>query len=100
MQRGILNHSLADIKRTVIEYCILPLGSEFVHKNSPLIKTVLLYGASGTGKTMLSHAIATETGSIFIDLSPSRILDAVNSSNGSNMDLKQLLLIVFRVRIL
>ena len=46
----------------IAEYCILPLGSEFVHKRAPFIRTVLLYGAKGTGKHLLANAIATETG--------------------------------------
>ena len=59
--KNLLQHSLADVKRSIVEYCLLPLGSELIHKNLPTpIKTVLLYGSSGSGKSMLSHCIANE----------------------------------------
>lgn len=93
----ILTHSLADVKNAVIQYCTFPLASSFVHTNAPLARTVLLYGASGTGKTLLTHAVATETGAVFMELSPARVVSALNSANGTSMDLKQLMLIVFRV---
>ena len=41
-----------DIK-AVMEYCVLPLASDFVHKNSPFVPSVLLYGGEANGKTLL-----------------------------------------------
>lgn len=35
---------LGDIRQLVKEYCILPLGSETVRANSPLVRSVLLSG--------------------------------------------------------
>ena len=34
------------------------------------VRSVLLYGARGTGKTMLVHAVAHESGACFFNLSP------------------------------
>ena len=34
------------------------------------MSTLLLYGLQGTGKSLLSHAIASETGAAFFDISP------------------------------
>lgn len=37
------------------EYAILPLGSQYIHERAPYVKSVLLYGAEKTGKTLLTH---------------------------------------------
>ena len=37
------------------EFGILPLGSQVVHERLPHVKSLLLYGAPKTGKTMLAH---------------------------------------------
>eukprot|EP01116_Phalansterium_solitarium_P018485 TRINITY_DN4902_c0_g1_i1.p1 TRINITY_DN4902_c0_g1~~TRINITY_DN4902_c0_g1_i1.p1 ORF type:complete len:633 (+),score=286.29 TRINITY_DN4902_c0_g1_i1:138-2036(+) len=65
--------SLADIRRVVTEYCVLPLGSSAVHKDIQPARTVLLHGAKGTGKSLLANAVANETGSVLFDLSPSNV---------------------------
>ena len=36
----------------------------------PVPKAFLLFGASGSGKSMLAHAIAHEAGAQFFDISP------------------------------
>jgi SpoVK/Ycf46/Vps4 family AAA+-type ATPase len=65
--------SLADVRRVITEYCILPLGSQAVHEKAPHIKSVLICGPRQTGKKMLVHAVCTETGANFFDLSPANI---------------------------
>lgn len=35
---------LGDIRQLVKEYCILPLGSEHVRNNAPLVRSVLISG--------------------------------------------------------
>jgi len=61
--------SLAQIRQTVVEQLILPLGSLPVHQKAPYVNKALLYGPAGTGKTLLTHAIARETGSNFFNIS-------------------------------
>jgi replication-associated recombination protein RarA len=78
------------------EYGILPLISPIVHK-SAAIKTVLFYGGTGTGKTSLVHAIATHTGSIFFDLSPSNLFNKNESLEKDPQNIKLTLHMVFKV---
>ena len=42
---------LAQIRQTVVEQLILPLGSLPVHQKAPYVNKALLYGPAGTGKT-------------------------------------------------
>jgi SpoVK/Ycf46/Vps4 family AAA+-type ATPase len=70
---------------------VLPLVSEHVHKCLP-IKTILFYGCVGSGKSMLAHAVASQTGSVFFDLSPSHFAD-----KDALFDPKMLMHMVFKV---
>lgn len=66
--------SMALIRQLVTEYIIFPLGSELVRRRFPdTIKSFLFYGPPGTGKTLVVNAIAHETNSIVLDLSPNFI---------------------------
>jgi len=86
--------SLFEVKRAVSELCILPLGSHVVHQRSaPFIRTVCLSGPAGSGKTMLSHAVATETGAVFFDVSPAVIRPKCTSLRTARL----LLHMVFKV---
>ncbi|KAG2497810.1 hypothetical protein HYH03_004081 [Edaphochlamys debaryana] len=62
--------SMAQVRQALTEYCILPLGSQFIHERAPYTKSVLLYGAEKTGKTLMAQAIANLSGSNFFDISP------------------------------
>lgn len=85
--------SMSQIRQCLTEYCVLPLGSEYVKNNSPLINTLLLYGPHGSGKTMLSKAIAHETGATWFDLSPRN----VERKLGSKQEIAKLVYMVFKV---
>ncbi|XP_041255479.1 dynein regulatory complex protein 11 [Onychostruthus taczanowskii] len=63
--------SIPEVRQLVALYGILPLGSQTVHENAPLVKSLLLTGPAGVGKKMLVHAICTETGSNLFSLTPS-----------------------------
>jgi IQ and AAA domain-containing protein len=55
-QAGVIpDPSMAQIRTAVTEYAILPLGSLYIHERVPHIKSLLLYGAPLTGKTLLSQ---------------------------------------------
>ena len=47
------------------------LASQYLHENTPHIKSVLLSGPEGSGKTMLVHAICNELKATFFDLTVS-----------------------------
>ncbi|NWV96143.1 DRC11 protein, partial [Machaerirhynchus nigripectus] len=65
--------SIPEVRQLVALYGILPLGSQTVHENAPLVKSLLLAGPAGVGKKMLVHAICTETGANLFNLTPSNI---------------------------
>ena len=66
--------SMALIRQLVTEYIIFPLGSKLVRERIPEhVRSFLFYGPTGTGKTQVVRAIATETKSLVFDISPSNI---------------------------
>ena len=83
------------VRRLVTEYCILPLGSPELRENTPAIKSVLLTGPEGCGKSMLLHAICTELGATLFDLTATNIVGKYPGKSGLNM----LLHLVSKVRV-
>ncbi|XP_072929490.1 IQ and AAA domain-containing protein 1-like [Epargyreus clarus] len=73
---------LGDVRQLIKEYCILPLGSEHVRTNAPLVRSVLIAGPSGSGKKMLVHAICSETGATLFDLTPANIVGKYPGKSG------------------
>lgn len=66
--------SAAEVRAAVTDYAVLPLGSQVVHDLAPHPTGLLLYGAPGSGKTLLAYAIANESGARFFNLSPANFL--------------------------
>ncbi|NXO07276.1 DRC11 protein, partial [Oriolus oriolus] len=77
--------SIPEVKQLVTLYGILPLGSQTVHENAPLVKSLLLAGPAGVGKKMLVHAICTETGANLFNLTPSNIVGKYPGRDGLMM---------------
>ena len=68
--------SMAQLRASITEYCVLPLGSTALKaKLSDVhnVKSILLYGPSGAGKTMMAEAVANELGALLINMSPVRL---------------------------
>jgi len=85
------NPSMAQLRASVTEYAVLPLGSANI-KNNILpennVRSMLLYGPAGAGKTMMAQAIANELGGLFINLSPERLLALSEQTGGKQGPLK------------
>ncbi|XP_007904066.2 dynein regulatory complex protein 11 [Callorhinchus milii] len=85
--------SLSDVRQLITLYGVLPLASQALHEKGPLVKSILLAGPSGVGKTMLVHALCTETGANLFDLSAQNIVGKYPSKS----ELKMLVHMVFKV---
>ncbi|KPI89639.1 hypothetical protein ABL78_1220 [Leptomonas seymouri] len=66
--------SAADVRAAAAAYGVLPLGSQVIHDLAPHPGGLFLYGAPGSGKTLLSFAIANESGARFFNLSAGNFL--------------------------
>jgi IQ and AAA domain-containing protein len=77
----VYDPSMALIRQLVTEYIIFPLGSKLVRERIPEhVRSFLFYGPTGTGKTQVVRAIASETKSMVFDLSPMNIDMKFNDS--------------------
>lgn len=73
--------SMALIRQLVTEYIIFPLGSKLVRQRFPeWVRSFIMYGPQGTGKTMVVRAVVHETQSLLFDLSPANIYGKYNDS--------------------
>ena len=88
MNRPVADTSLAQIRSMVTEWGILPLGSKAIHENLGRnyggIKSMLFMGPQGSGKTMMTKAIASETESLFLDMSPAVIDNTYPDKKGED----------------
>jgi len=77
--------SMAQLRASITEYCILPNGSPNIKSKLPdecSVKSLMLYGPAGSGKTMMCEAIANELGALFINISPTRLKGTFGGKNG------------------
>lgn len=75
--------SIAQIRQSLTEYCVLPNGSSAVKASmNQLIKSVMLYGPSGAGKTHAVEAVAHELGGLLIHLNPAKLRGQFGGKSG------------------
>ena len=87
--------SMALIRQLVTEYIIFPLGSKLVRQRFPeWVRSFIMYGPQGTGKTMVVRAVVHETQSLLFDLSPANIDGKYNDSKQTS---EKLVAMVFMV---
>lgn len=70
------NPSMAQLRAAMTEYGILPLGSNEIKKKvlpENNVRSIMLYGPNGSGKTMMAKAVAAEMGALFINISPEKL---------------------------
>lgn len=60
-------------------------GSEAVHQNAPLVKSLLITGPRGSGKKLLANIIANEVGATLFDLSAENIVGKYPGKDGLKM---------------
>jgi hypothetical protein len=88
MSKPVNDTSLAQIRTMVTEWGILPLGSKSIHetvtRNYGSIKSMLFLGPQGSGKTMMAKAVASETCSLFLDVSPAIIENIYTEKKGED----------------
>ncbi|XP_037779326.1 IQ and AAA domain-containing protein 1-like [Penaeus monodon] len=77
--------ALGDIKNILAEYVVLPLGVQAVHEQVQLVRSVLVCGPRGCGKTSLVHALAYEAGATLMDLTATNIVGRYPGRAGLNM---------------
>jgi IQ and AAA domain-containing protein len=73
---SVQDPSIAQIRQTVTEYCILPNGSPEVKmrmRDEDNIKSIMFFGPSGSGKTLMVEAVAHELGGLVIHLTPEKL---------------------------
>ncbi|CAL5994040.1 Spastin [Hexamita inflata] len=72
--------STSNIRNTIIQNVIWPLCSPSIRQFVPHPNKLLLFGAPGSGKTLLTRIIATQLGALFIDLSPANLINKFPTS--------------------
>ncbi|XP_071442654.1 dynein regulatory complex protein 11-like [Hetaerina americana] len=77
--------TIGDVRRLIKEYCIIPLGSEYIHNNAPFVRSLLIAGPQGSGKHMILHGICTELGAYLFDISNDTIADKYPGKTGLTM---------------
>lgn len=81
-ERWGTNPTSGDVRQVILEYCILPLGSETIKSLAPCVRSILLTGPKGSGKKSLVYAICTEIGGVLFDLTPSNIVGKYPGKSG------------------
>jgi hypothetical protein len=75
--------SMAQLRQSLTEYCILQNGSNNIkEKSKVLLKSLMLYGPGGSGKTHAVEAVAYELGALLIHISPAKLKGQFQGKTG------------------
>ena len=77
--------SMAQLRGLLTEYAVLPLGSRALKaslSDDVNIKSIMMYGPAGSGKTMMVEAIASELGAMVVNISPHRLAGLYTGKTG------------------
>mmetsp|Transcript_1053 Transcript_1053/g.1385 ORF Transcript_1053/g.1385 Transcript_1053/m.1385 type:complete len:443 (+) Transcript_1053:1468-2796(+) len=75
--------SVSQLRQSITEYCILPNGSAEIREAvTQQIKTVMLYGPAGAGKTHAVEAVANELGALLLHLTPAKLKGLFGGKSG------------------
>lgn len=97
--------SFAQLRQSLTEYCILPNGSEEIKKGLTTctkkdlnlnVKSVMLHGPTGSGKTMAVEAVVTELGAMLIHLTPEK-LNKMKAAYAGKSGATKIIHMVFKV---
>ena len=66
-------------------YGLLPLSSQHVHETVPHTKGIMLVGGPKSGKKSIAHAMATELGATFFDLSCDNLVGKYPGKKGNEL---------------
>ncbi|KAL7536431.1 hypothetical protein ACHAXR_007155 [Thalassiosira sp. AJA248-18] len=78
--------SAFQLRKIIMEYCILPLGSQQIKSNlqdEENIRSLLFYGPENSGKTLMVKSIASEIDALVINLSASTIGNSFGGKEGA-----------------
>ena len=91
---GHVDPSYQQLRAFFTERFILPLGSAFVHSTQPSpLRSLLLFGPAGSGKTLTAKCIAKESGALWFDLSTKNL----ERKLGTKAEIAKLVHLIFTV---
>ncbi|XP_049835156.1 IQ and AAA domain-containing protein 1-like, partial [Schistocerca gregaria] len=74
-----------DVRHLIRDLCMLPMGSETVHRLAPLVRSVCILGPPQSGKKLLARAVCTELGAVMFDLTPKNLAGKYPGNKGLKM---------------
>lgn len=81
-ERSGINPTPGDIRQVMVEYAILPLGSDTIRNFAPCIRSVIIAGPKASGKRSLVYSICHEVGAVLFDLTPANIVGKYPGKSG------------------
>lgn len=76
---------IGDIRRVIVDVCLLPMGSRNVRGVAPLVRSTGIVGPTGSGKKLLVNAVCSELGAVMFDITPSNLAGKYEGKDGLSM---------------